>query len=126
MSSNTPLVVPSVPRASTILPLSSSSVIAALAGLFVVYIANSLVRGALTRRKLPPGPPGLPILGNLWDVKGKAWIQYTEWARTYGPIFSLNMAGEHAADRSPTSRLTCMRSGLQQHDSMVDPGPQPV
>lgn len=70
-----------------------SSIVAALAGLAVIYVLNVIVRGVLTRRKLPPGPPGVPILGNIWDVKGKAWLQYTEWARTYGPIFSLNMAG---------------------------------
>ena len=92
MYSNTPFVVTSVPYARSF--LSSLSPIAGLVGLAVIYVVNTIVRGILTRRKLPPGPPGVPILGNIWDVKGKAWLQYTEWARTYGPIFSLNMAGQ--------------------------------
>ncbi|RPD81420.1 cytochrome P450 [Lentinus tigrinus ALCF2SS1-7] len=80
--------MPAVPQ---VIPLPH--VFAALGSLLLLYAVNVLVRAALTRRKLPPGPPGLPVLGNIWDVKGKAWLQYSAWARQYGPIFSLNMAG---------------------------------
>ncbi|KAI0757948.1 cytochrome P450 [Fomes fomentarius] len=91
MDPKAPFSVSSVPHVRNL--VSVSSIVAALAGLAVIYVLNLIVRGILTRRKLPPGPPGIPILGNIWDVKGKAWLQYTQWARTYGPIFSLNMAG---------------------------------
>lgn len=44
---------------------------------------------SLTR---PPGPPTLPIIGNLHQIPTKrTHLKFTEWARTYGGIFSLKM-----------------------------------
>lgn len=37
--------------------------------------------------RLPPGPRGLPLLGNHFDVPRKRpWLTYTEWAKTYGDV----------------------------------------
>lgn len=64
---------------------------------------------------MPPGPPGLPLLGNYLDMKSFLWLQLTKWKEQYGmlseprclvaiyiltqtviegPIFSLNLAGQ--------------------------------
>ncbi|OSX64673.1 hypothetical protein POSPLADRAFT_1044160 [Postia placenta MAD-698-R-SB12] len=47
---------------------------------------------------LPPGPRGLPLLGNVFQVPSKMpWLKFAEWKAVYGaegPIFSLNMAGQ--------------------------------
>lgn len=38
----------------------------------------------------PPGPPTLPIIGNLHLMPSKdAYIQFKKWAEEYGPVYSL-------------------------------------
>ncbi|KAF3480833.1 cytochrome P450 2D18 [Arthroderma uncinatum] len=55
----------------------------------------ALFRGhfpGLRNPRLPPGPPCLPIIGNLHQVpKTGAHLKFTEWAAEYGPIFSLKV-----------------------------------
>ena len=92
MDSSVPVLLPE--RLSLLRgALPTSPLFLGVGGLVAVYLVHLLIRATFTRRKLPPGPPGIPILGNIFDIKGKAWLQHTEWARKYGPIFSLNMAG---------------------------------
>ncbi|KAI0792989.1 cytochrome P450 [Irpex lacteus] len=49
----------------------------------------------LRRRRALPGPPRLPLLGNLLQVPLRSqFIPYTDWSRKYvGPIYSLNLLG---------------------------------
>ncbi|KAI0869338.1 cytochrome P450 [Hypoxylon argillaceum] len=38
----------------------------------------------------PPGPPTLPVLGNLHQLpKTNGHLQFQKWAREYGPVYSL-------------------------------------
>ncbi|PPQ98476.1 hypothetical protein CVT26_013877 [Gymnopilus dilepis] len=49
----------------------------------------------LRSRPLPPGPPGLPFLGNIFQIPSRmAWVKFVEWSQEYGPIFSVNVAGQ--------------------------------
>jgi hypothetical protein len=44
---------------------------------------------------LPPGPPALPIIGNAHQApRSYPWLQYHDWAKTYGPVIYLNMLGQ--------------------------------
>ncbi|KAG1747258.1 cytochrome P450 [Suillus paluster] len=44
---------------------------------------------------LPPGPKGLPILGNLLDINvSKPWLSYTDWAKKHGDIVYLSILGQ--------------------------------
>ena len=59
----------------------------------LILIALLLYRlSKLGRRPkdLPPGPPTLPIIGNLHQIpKERPHLQFQKWAQEYGPIYSL-------------------------------------
>ncbi|KAH8692968.1 cytochrome P450 [Talaromyces proteolyticus] len=39
---------------------------------------------------LPPGPPGAPLVGNLFQApKRNPWEKYAEWSKKYGPLMTL-------------------------------------
>jgi hypothetical protein len=41
-------------------------------------------------KDFPPGPPTLPIIGNLHQMpKSRPHLQFKKWADEYGPIYSL-------------------------------------
>ncbi|KAG6855686.1 hypothetical protein H0H87_012075 [Tephrocybe sp. NHM501043] len=43
---------------------------------------------------LPPGPAGLPIIGNVTDMPAsKEWVVFAEWGRKWGGIISVKLLG---------------------------------
>jgi cytochrome P450 family 619 len=56
---------------------------------FVVYAILFVGR---REKDLPPGPPTVPVLGNLHQIPTKgSYFKFTEWAKQYGGIFSLKL-----------------------------------
>jgi hypothetical protein len=55
--------------------------IGVILGLIVFYLARYL---SSPFRKLPPGPRGYPIIGNISDMKTGLWLKFAQWHKKYG------------------------------------------
>ena len=54
---------------------------------FLIVIVKAfvwLVRHERIKKQMPPGPPTLPFLGNLLQLRQFPWLRFTEWAQQYG------------------------------------------
>ncbi|TDL23203.1 cytochrome P450 [Rickenella mellea] len=60
-------------------------------GIFFLYLRKRSQHA----HPLPPGPPGLPIIGNLRDMPAKSeWLTFQNWAKRYGDIIHVSMFGQ--------------------------------
>ncbi|KAI1297497.1 cytochrome P450 [Xylaria venustula] len=65
-----------------IIPLATSVLLS--------FILALLGKVGQRRRGCPPGPPTLPLIGNIHQFpKTKLHLQYQRWAQQYGPVYSL-------------------------------------
>src|SRR6266566_2191627 len=55
----------------------------ALTGTLVIILVARYLRSPW--RKVPPGPKGLPILGNAIELQNKGWMFESECKRKFGP-----------------------------------------
>jgi hypothetical protein len=61
----------------------------ALGFLFTLFVWR-ISRIGRRPKNLPPGPPTLPIIGNLHQMpKENVHLQFQKWAQKYGPVYSL-------------------------------------
>jgi hypothetical protein len=67
-----------------------------LAGVGVYLIKQSFAKN---HARYPPGPRGLPLVGNIQDIPHvKPWLTFAEWGKKYGK--SLPLFQNHAFQRS--------------------------
>ncbi|KAK5189962.1 hypothetical protein LTR47_005961 [Exophiala xenobiotica] len=64
--------------------------------------------------RMPPGPPTIPILGNAHQIpRTGLYKQFREWAREYGPVFSLKLGPSNVV-------VLCDRKAI--HKLLVEKG----
>lgn len=69
---------------------SSISILFTLAVAAILALAVRLSQVGRRPRDLPPGPPTLPLIGNLHLMPRKdVHLQFQKWAEEYGPVYSL-------------------------------------
>lgn len=50
----------------------------------LITISVLVLRRHRRQSRLPPDPRGIPILGNLLEVTGNAWLDFSRLAKQYG------------------------------------------
>jgi hypothetical protein len=62
----------------------SVSAVTVVASCFVAaFLFDAMKRRG--RYRLPPGPPGLPLIGNALQMPTQhEWLTFTTWGKTYG------------------------------------------
>ncbi len=69
------------PTLPPLLAANPTSVVITIVSLALLYHFFST---SISRKKLPPGPRGLPVVGNIFQLSNDVWFKFTEWKQTYG------------------------------------------
>ncbi|KMS98162.1 hypothetical protein BVRB_4g094900 [Beta vulgaris subsp. vulgaris] len=90
--------------------------LALLISTLTLFLTTTKSKKKSFRRRLPPGPPGWPIVGNLFQVanSGKPFFEYVrDLLPKYGPIFTLKMGSR---------TMIIISNGQLAHEALIEKG----
>ena len=74
--------------------LSNHAIRSTLASLILIPVLYVAITEILRQRARIPafvGPPGLPLIGNIADIKYNASEKYRQWSNTYGDVYQIQL-----------------------------------
>ena len=83
----------------TMIPISTPGLLVAIPLLLIIRAV------LLPRKRYPPGPSGVPILGNFREFLGGAWPEtFNKWQNLYGPHFHPHSTPMYGHNVGPLNR----------------------
>ena len=80
------------------MPLTFLSTLDILFVFLALFILRAFLRRLTQVASLPPGPKGLPLVGNVLDMPAeKEWLTFARWGETWGGGFELISQIAHLA-----------------------------
>ncbi|KAK7204567.1 putative cytochrome P450 oxidoreductase [Myxozyma melibiosi] len=80
-----------------------------LTGVIILYLVVKILRSGRRDPRMPPGPPTLPILGNVHQIPSTGLgKKFREFADTYGPVFSLKVGSQNVVVLSDRKSINAM------------------
>jgi hypothetical protein len=80
-------------------------------GLIVLYTARYFTS---PYRRLPPGPRGYPIIGNILELRSEQWLKFADWRKKYGQfVLSVNFLGGEILTRTRLGELIYLNAAGQ-------------